>query len=359
MEFSKQRRSLLSSQARIQVPWVKVTIGTFTFGIFTRTTSGQKTDQGFYTKYNIQYPNYVKSLGITKINGQINQYVLNINYPVTADDDPNFFEKVFSSVSQTRRIVFSYGDASMPTYIYKEEEAIITSVNQSFNFGSSGSSSAVISYTINAISAAALKTAGCCNFLATGVPEKPSDKIKSIFRNRSYGLQDVFTGMQAAQLDKFIDGSDQPVILDTKLNISVLDYIVYLASCMIPVGSVTNTITPDIYILTIHDDASTDVATGENNIYGGPYFKVTRTSYKTEQSDAYELDLGYNTATIVTNFGIQNNENYSIYYDYQGKLAPDNYVRRINSDGKWEDVFAPLASSKNKDFETNPNNLTW
>ena len=34
LKFSQQRRSLLSSQTRIQVPWVKVTLGTYTFGIF-------------------------------------------------------------------------------------------------------------------------------------------------------------------------------------------------------------------------------------------------------------------------------------------------------------------------------------
>lgn len=31
-----ERRSLLSSQARVQVPFVKVTIGDFTFGIYDR-----------------------------------------------------------------------------------------------------------------------------------------------------------------------------------------------------------------------------------------------------------------------------------------------------------------------------------
>ena len=33
---------------------------------------------------------------VVKINGQVNKYTLNIDYPVTQHDDPNFFEKIFS-----------------------------------------------------------------------------------------------------------------------------------------------------------------------------------------------------------------------------------------------------------------------
>ena len=97
LKFSQQRRSLLSSQARIQVPWVKVTIGTYTFGIFDSKTKtqGGKDKNNFYTTFNIKYPNYIQNLTVTKINGQVNQYALNITYPVTQFDDPNFFEKVF------------------------------------------------------------------------------------------------------------------------------------------------------------------------------------------------------------------------------------------------------------------------
>ena len=90
--MAKQRLSLLSSQARVQVPFVKVTIGDFTFGVYSRTDAPTKDKQGVYINYNIQYPNYIQSLTITKINGQVNQYTLNIKYPVRQTDDPNFFE---------------------------------------------------------------------------------------------------------------------------------------------------------------------------------------------------------------------------------------------------------------------------
>lgn len=359
-KFSEQRASLLSSQARIQVPWVKVTIGSYTFGIFTKSVRQEaKNDQGFYKAYNIQYPNYVKSLNIIKINGQVNQYTLTINYPVKVEDDPNFFEKVFSSVNSTRKIVFTYGDASMPSYVYKDEEAIITSIHQSFNFGGSGSTSPVITYNIKAVSGASLKTSASMSF--PGKRAKPSDEIKKLFKNKQSGLQGVFTGMNLKNLDSLVAGDDQVVQLEAKLNISALDYINYLASCMIPVGQTRSNISSDIYILTIYDDTTYDKLYNDysNRVTTGPYFKVTRTSYISQQSDAYEVDIGFNTSTIVTDFQINNNENYSLYYDYQGKLNPEEYVRRITSDGTWEDIYAPTLTSNNPKFETRPNDITW
>ena len=348
-KFSEQRKTLLSSQARIQVPWVKVTIGAYTFGIFTKSTRKEaKDDQGFYKAYNIQYPNLVQGLTITKINGQVNQYSLSIIYPIRIEDDPNFIEKVLSSVSQTRKIVFTYGDASMPSYIYKDEEAIITGVSQSFNFGSNGSVASSISYQINAVSGAALQTAACMTFKSDGKPHKPSDEIKKLFRSRKSGLQDVFTGMNLKNLNKLVAGDDQAVILDTKVNISAIDYISYLASCMVPQGQTLNNINTDIYILTIHDDTTYDSLYNdyEERPVKGPYFKVARTTYRSEQSDAYEVDIGYNTSTIVTDFKITNNENYSLYYDYQGKLNPEEYIRRINKDGRLQDLKILLDGQK-------------
>ena len=51
--------------------------------------------------------------------------------------------------------------------------------------------------------------------------------------------------------------------------------------------------------------------------------------------------------------------NYALYYDYQGKLAPDKYVRRLNMDGKWEDVYAPTVTSKNDVYQTRADDISW
>ena len=349
-----EKRSLLSSQARVQAPWIKVTIGEFTFGVFDKVTKLKiKNKNDFYSTYAIQYPNYIQSLNIVKINGQVNQYTLNITYPVRVDDDPNFFEKVFSSVSSTRKITFSYGDSSMPSYVYKDEEAIITGITQSFNLDQS-----TISYVVKAVSSAIVGKTGAYNFMFTGL-QKPSDIIKKIFKNKTYGLQSLFTGMNSANLDYLIDGGDKYVEISPKTNTTPLDYITYLVSCMTPAGSTNNNLSNDLYILTIHDDTIYDKNYNDTLVLNGPYFKVTRTSSSVEQADAYEVDIGYNTANIVLGFSIESNENYSLYYDYNEKLHPETYTRRLNNKGEWEDVYAPTYTSGNSSFKTRPEDINW
>lgn len=287
-----KRRSLLSSGAVIQAPWVKVTIGEYTFGVFSRTNANAKDNKGYYTQYNVQYPNYIQSLSIDKYNGAVNQYYLSLQYPVRPGDDPNFFEKVFSAVSGTRKIVFSYGDAMMPTYVFKEEEAVITEVKQTFNFGNSGQMGSVIGYQVKAISTVGLSKSGCFTFSNSGL-KKPSDEIKRVFLNKNYGLEGLFTGMSSQNIDSLIDGTDKAVALDTKINISPFDYIIYLVSCMVPAGSTTENRSPGVYTITVHDDTIFDTEFRNTNTNGGPYFKVEQvSSLISEHADAFEIDLG-------------------------------------------------------------------
>jgi hypothetical protein len=347
-------RSLLSSQARIQVPWVKVTIGDYTFGIFDdQTKMWGKDSKGFYQPYSIQYPNYIQSLEVIKINGQVNRYTLNIKYPITMNDDPNFFEKVFSSVSHTRKIIFTYGDAETPAYVYKNEEAIITGVHQEFDLGGSA-----ITYVVSAVSSAALSTDGNITMLGTGVDGvkvKPSDEIKKLFRTNK-SLQDTFTGMSSADLDKLIAGDDMTVEVESKRNISAIDYINYLVGCMIPEGSAPG-LSKEIYTMTIYDDSitSADRALSKK----GPYFEVNKVSTIMDRGDAYELDIGINTSTIVRQFQIDKRDNYSIYYDYQNLAHPESYVRRIGADGLWEDKYAPTSMLQAGAFDIKSHERVW
>ena len=346
-----RNKDLLSSQARIQVPWVKVTIGDYTFGIFDdKTKAWGKKQDGFYAPFSIQYPQYIKSLQVLKINGQVNKYTLEIDYPVTQFDDPNFFEKVFSSVSRTRKIVFTYGDAETPDYVYKDEEAIITGVTQVFNLQGS-----TISYTVGAVSSAALSTDGSITMPAPGHKVKPSDEIKKLFKSNK-SLRNTFTGMKPADLDRIIAGDDMPVMLESKQNISAIDYLNYLTSCMIPAGSASG-ISKDIYIMTIYDDSITSADKSMSK--KGPYFKVDKVSTVMEHGDAYEIDVGINTSTIVRSFTIDKNENYAIYYEYQNLAHPENFVRRINGDGQWEEVYAPTSMAKPDKYKTDPSDQVW
>lgn len=345
-------RKLLSSQARVQVPWVKVTIGDYTFGIFDDQTKKWGQDNaGFYQPFNVQYPQYIKQLEVRKINGQVNRYILNIDYPITQFDDPNFFEKVFSSVSKTRKIIFTYGDAETPAYVYRNEEAIITKVTQQFRLASS-----TISYTVEAVSSAALSVDGNITMLGSGGKKvKPSDEIKKLFKNNK-SLQNTFTGMSAGGIDSLIAGDDMAVTIDSRRNISAIDYINYLVGCMVPEGS-QNGLSKEIYVMSIYDDSITNA--DKNLSKKGPYFKVSKVSTVMERDDAYEIDIGINTATIVRDFQIEQNENYSIYYDYQSLAHPQEYVRRIGSDGLWEDVYAPTGLLRNDQSSIGSSDLVW
>ena len=102
--------SLVSDAALVQAPIIIVKIGNYTFGKYEKV--------GNYA----QYPNYIQSLRVEKINGQVNKYSLEIQYGITEYNDPNYFDKVFSSVSKTREIEFSYGDTANPAFMFKNEQ---------------------------------------------------------------------------------------------------------------------------------------------------------------------------------------------------------------------------------------------
>jgi hypothetical protein len=218
----------------------------------------------------------------------------------------------------------------------------------------------VISYTIKAVSGCALAGSGAFTFTNGATPKKPSDEIKRVFKDSTYGLQNLFKGMSMANIDALVDSTDQAVELETKINISPLDYINYLVGCMYPVGSSPSSLTSDMYILTIHDETVFDNFFSDASGYGGPYFKVTRISNRTlHRTDAFNIDIGFNTSTVVTSFTIENNENYSLLYDYNAKLSPELYSNRLNLQGNWEQVFAPMVTSGNDQFLTRSEDAVW
>lgn len=355
MAFKDEKRSLLASNARVQTPWVKVTIGDYTFGVFRRVESSKDYDGYYQVTKQFQYPNFVQSLDVTKINGQVNQYTLVLAYPVTQFDDPNFFEKVLGSVSKSREIIFSYGDMSMPHYIYKEEKALITKVQTSFQL-----QGGVINYTISAVSSAALN-AGANHTFNGYASKKPSDIIKRLFQQDATKeeLMELFTGMNDGNIDKLVRGDDKEVYIATKQNISTLDYILYLVSCMTPASSTTGSMN-DVYVLTIHDDTTFYDDTRDLELVPtGSYFDIDRVSYKTEKSDAYQIDIGFgNTGTIVTAFQVVDNENYALLYDYSFRQG-NQYVQRIDDKGDLVDIWAPGVYSKNDYKKPTQSDINW
>ena len=340
---------LLSDGIRVQVPFCKVVFGEspnqYVFGVFQQSSTTKRDNQGVYRVQNIQYPNYIQSLRVEKINGQVNTYTLSMKYALTQFNDPNFIDKVLSSVSNTRKITFSYGDLNAPAFVYRNEEAIITNVQQQIDLPS-----ASISYTITAVSSSNLTKVGAFNFQARKA--KPSDIIKEMLRNNAkYGLLDIFTGMRNMNLVEqrgLIASNDIVVNLLAKRNISVLEYLQYLVKSM--KSSANN---QDIYVFKVVDSV--------DEIFNGPYFKVINSTDASSSIDCYSLDIGfdYKTNNAITQFNIDNNEAYSIYYDYSKKLTTDEYVQRIDDSGTLSSVYAPIISSDNTQGITQPEDENW
>lgn len=340
--------SLLSSTNRVEAPFVRVKIGGYSFGVKEGKTKAVNSS-GVIKDTSTKYPNYIQSLRVKKINGTVNTYILNITYQITENSDPNFFEKIFSSISDTWKINFTYGDAMLPDYIYREEEAIITNISTSPDVNS-----AKISYQIEAVSTSSLTLSGTYTFPTRQA--KPSDVIKEVLRNSKYRLTEVFTGMRDRSLVEqmnFIASDDKIVRIPTCTNMSILEYVAFLVSYMNPTGSTTNSaIKQNVYSLMTYEDTT--------GVYGGPYFKVQkiqRASSSLNQLCTYTIDIGYPSSNVVTNFSLKDNKNWSIFYKYNRDLDNSDYLKRIDSKGEIEYIYSPQLT--NTHFEMNENDATW
>ena len=338
-------KSLLAAENYVQVPLIWVKIGAYTFGKYDSNYSGYK-----------KYPNYVQSLEVTKVNGVVNKYSLTLIYPLTQDTDPNFFEKIFSSVSKgniaedldARRIEFTYGDAAMSNFLYRNEVAIITKVSSNFNFSGNVS----ITYTIEAVSRGALGVSG--GLYEPAVYEKPSNIIRKMLREEQrYGLKQLFPGMRNNTLVetlKLIPSEDMAVNIEAKQNISPIAYLEYLVNMMTPdAGNKGDKKT--FYVLTFLDDTSGTI--------DGSYFKICTVDANVAHPEAYEVNVGYPGNNYIFDFAVENSENYSLLYEYQNALAPQEYVTRINEDGDEEEVYAPTISSNNSLHATKEEDKSW
>lgn len=334
--------SLFTSSSHVETPFIIVKIGNYTFG-----HCGKPDKEKLTSTFNIDYPNYMESLNITKINGAVNTYVLTMTYAITESDDPNRLEKVFSSISNTRSLKLSYGDWSAPSFIYKEEEAIITKLSTRVNMQNS-----TIQYTINCTSNALSLTATSHSFSAKFA--KPSNEIKRLLSDKNLGLTNIFTGMKNTDFSNFIDSSDKEVQLEAKPSIGILDYISYLVSCMVWLGESSPDLKTSCYFWSVYDDIS--------NKYGGTYFKVTRVAANVSTSlsyNTYEVDVGYPTDANIMDFSINNDDSWSLLYNYSSDVSMPKYSYSIDSDGNLVQKHCSLASTSKSTYTTNEATRNW
>lgn len=308
-------KSLVSVPTLVQSPFIIVTIGGVTFGSY----SGNHTYGG-----RVQYPNYMKSINISKVNGIVNTYTLQFQYKVRTGDDPNLLDKIFSRAAKDREITFEYGDWNAPSYIYKNESAIMTNVTSSLDM-----STAMISYTVQATSNAISLTSVSYDFSQRTA--KPSDVLKELLSNSKYGLKSVFSGMRnlnAVLNNNLIASNDKKVTLLGQKSCNVLDYMNYLTSSMISTSTPQNSLSNSKYYLTIHDDF--------NNKIGGTYFKVSevgRDTKTTKSTDTYEIDVNFPTDNFVTNFTLTNDQQWTILYQFSDKINQEQYSYTVQDNG--------------------------
>lgn len=346
-------QSLISTTSRVEVPYISVQIGEYSFGLYNRRKENILLNGKYYQAIKVQYPNYLKSLSVQKVNGKLNTYTLKMDYPITENDDPDLINKILSSVSKSRKIVFTYGDCATPSFMYREEEALITKVTSSMDVVNSK-----ISYQITAVSSAMGLQAGIRNFPYKR-SAKPSDIIKELLKDKTSGLQEIFYGMhdfnQVMQLG-LIPGDDKPTEILAKTDISVLDYMKYLVECMSSMNDSASSVQKTVrYVLTMHDDTS--------NVLDGPYFKITKVYNQVQTNtsiDYYTIDIGYPNKDIVLDFSVDDDEAYSILYDYSQKLSFSDYVYRIGDDGNIDKAFSPpLTNSPSYLLMTNQEKTWW
>lgn len=338
--------SLVSAQNRVESPFIVVKIGDYTFGQCSDIANKHKMRQSGM----VTYPNFMTSLRIVKINGSVNTYTLVMNYAITSTDDPNMLEKVFSTVSKTRKITLSYGDWNAPSYIYKEEEALITKVQSNADFQASK-----ITYTIQCVSSALTLRAGSFSFAARFA--KPSDVIFELLSNEAYGLSNVFRGManlSTVALKSFIARDDKKVNIESKQGINILEYIGYLVSCMVSTSDSGGPIKEANYFWAVYDDVT--------NEYGGTYFKVVKVASNVNynlSADAFEVDVGYPSGNYVSSFNILSDDTWSILYEYSEKINQPQYSYRIDDDGNVESYLSPIVTADATKLKTTEASKTW
>lgn len=340
--------NLLGGTSRIEAPFISVKIGNYNFGVFNK-----ENGNGVYiANQKFMYPNYVHSLDVVKVNGAVNTYTLTLKYQIRPGDDPNFLEKVFSTRAKDRTMILSYGDYSSPSFIYKEEKCTITNVRSSVDINNSA-----IQYTVTAISDALALNAGIHDF-PRYVKAKPSDIIKNeLLAKKIYGLQDIFYGMRDPDLittKGLIASDDKEISIEAKYGITTFNYLKYLVSCMSPASSSSNVLKGSNYNFTIHDDYSGEL--------GGPYFQIKRVDANTSMqnsSDMYEVDIGYPGVDAVMGFSIDDDQTYSILYDYSQNFSQSDFVYKINDDGITEKVYSPAISSNSLQHKTSEADKNW
>lgn len=341
--------SLLTTPTYVESPFIILEVGNYSFGSYTAKGSLQAKN----SKQIVTYPNYMTSIDVVKVNGTVNQYTIQMVYQIEAGQDPNLIDKILSKVGYGGTVYISYGDWNAPSFRYKREEAIITNVTSNVDFAQSR-----ITYQIKCTSNA-IKLLG--NYQAFPAQDaKPSKLITEIIKNNTYSVLDIFPGMKnfvMVSRKGLIPDDDCVVHLEAKPSLDILSYLNYLVSCMTDAGTDKNGLRKSNYYLTICDDI-----TGE---FGGTYFKISKltadaNSVALDTSGIYEVDVGYPGDTLVTGFSIEDNNSWSLLYNYSNEVNMEQYTYNVDNNGNIIQTSSPnIMRSVNYNYVTEEQRNWW
>ena len=299
---------LSSSPTWVEAPWFGVYIGDFFIGDLTRGRS----------------PNYIERLTVDKLNGRVNQYTITIVHQIASGDNPNFIDELIGKNGYDK-IIITYGDQNIGSF--RDEEAIITDVKQTFNFSSSQ-----ITYTISATSNAIAVTSAKYNYPT--ITEKPSDMIMDLlYGEANSDLLKAFPGMadQSKVLEnKLIPDDDLEVEIESMNDVNVLMYLNSLVSAMISKTNkqVTGDLNDSVYMLSYHD--------ADDKIPDGSYFRITKIGsgmVDLKNQLYYEVDVGYDPGdSFVYDFALDNSYGWAAAYS-GGAVDPTNYNYGFENNG--------------------------
>ena len=316
----KIANSVLSvADAMIEAPFVELDLGGTIIGSYNNSVD--------------KYPNHISKLEVDKINGEINKYAIELVHQIRAGEDPNLIDKIISKVRYSN-IKIKYGDYQS-NVIYGDENAIITDVNMNRDYVSSK-----ITYTIYATSAGELVTSHKLNFPAK--KDKPSNIINDLLYNNpntSPLLLDAFPGMKDSSLvnsNNLIPTNDAELKIDEKYNISTIEYINYLVSCMSNISNDVNSIVRNSnYYISYENDF--------NNKLGGAFFKITEVKKDTintsNSNSIFEVTVGYPDNNYVMGFNVDNDIAWSLLYE-NGAIS-DEYIYSIDDNGQQLKDYSP------------------
>ena len=327
----KTNNKLNINNLAVEAPYVTLSIGGYTIG-----TYGGSDDK---------YPNHIESMQISKTNGQINLYTINVIHQIRFGEDPNVIDKIIAS-NKFRPIGIVYGDSTSQQE-FRDTRAIITNVKSSKDYAGKK-----ISYTIYATSAGQLVTSYITNFPA--IKDKPSNVIRNLFYGNgtvSTLLQDAFPGMKDARLvEKYglIPTNDTELNIEAQQGKNPIEYINYLVANMS--NQVDNKVLKDsLYYISYRDDT-------ENKL-GGSYVQINEVQRKTEQikydgksANIYEVTVGYPDDSLVMDFQINSSICWGLLYDKASKGADigtvSEYSYSVDNQGNvTRDYSAPLLST--------------